>query len=242
MDEYDYDTTSDSLDFAEPPDAYPAEYDAVGSELNDLAADGSDFNGSEINEDDLYDDIDFFPDDADIDWSTLDDDSLSESDDIETDDEEYQTAEIGDFSEDNWNRMDLDEKKASMENLAQDVIADLDLEYPPQIAYYSGEPGDFGSYSAEDNTLYINEDSLSSENLGEGLRANEEAADTIAHELWHAHQHERAENPVTELDYMYRDGFENYIGPEDDFEAYQDQLVESEARDYANQVRQNMFG
>lgn len=72
------------------------------------------------------------------------------------------------------------------------------------------------------------------------LYDNNEAADTIAHELWHAYQHERAMNPQSAKDYQYQYGFENYIRPDDDFTAYQDQLVEAEARAFAQQFKDRL--
>ncbi len=89
----------------------------------------------------------------------------------------------------------------------------------------------YGGYSAATNTLEVNEHML---------YENEEAADTIAHELWHAYQHERAENPTSTKDYLYKYGFDNYVRPEDDFSAYQDQLVEAEARAFAQQFKDRL--
>lgn len=76
--------------------------------------------------------------------------------------------------------------------------------------------------------------------LEDMLYDNNEAADTIAHELWHAYQHERAMNPQSAKDYQYQYGFENYIRPDDDFTAYQDQLVEAEARAFAQQFKDRL--
>ena len=64
-----------------------------------------------------------------------------------------------------------------------------------------------------------------------------ETADTIAHESRHCWQHERADNPQIEEDYEFRENFDNYIRPEDDFYEYQNQPVEVDAREYAQNVR-----
>ena len=74
------------------------------------------------------------------------------------------------------------------------------------------------------------------------LYQNDEAADTVAHELWHAYQHERASHPTTRLDAMYAANNADYIKPEDDFEGYQSQLVEAEARAFAQQIKDRMRG
>ena len=49
-----------------------------------------------------------------------------------------------------------------------------------------------------------------------------ETADTIAHESRHCWQHERADNPQTGQDQQFKENFDNYIRPEDDFRAYKD--------------------
>ena len=59
-----------------------------------------------------------------------------------------------------------------------------------------------------------------------------EAADTIAHELKHCEQYERASNPKDELDYEFRENFLHYISPEKDYEEYENQLLEVDARNY----------
>ena len=81
------------------------------------------------------------------------------------------------------------------------------------------------------NTLHINEYMLYN---------SDEAADTIAHELWHAHQYECAINPQNARDYQYQYNFENYIPPELGQDAYEAQLVEAEARAFAAQFKDRL--
>lgn len=69
------------------------------------------------------------------------------------------------------------------------------------------------------------------------LADSEEAADTITHELWHAHQRECANNPRDVRDYQYQFNYENYITPEMGHEAYENQLIEAEARAFARQFK-----
>jgi hypothetical protein len=133
------------------------------------------------------------------------------------------------FSEDNWGNMELDGQKEQINGLFDYVNDVLNLEKPPNIEYYNeAEQGNYGGYNPATNTLSINEYMLYDSN---------EAADTVAHELWHAYQHERAENPQSTKDYLYQVGFDNYISPGDDFDAYQSQLVEAEARAFADQFK-----
>jgi hypothetical protein len=133
------------------------------------------------------------------------------------------------FTQDNWNSMELEGQKEQINGLFDYVNDVLHLENPPSIEYYNEpEKGNYGGYNPVTNTLSINEYMLYDSN---------EAADTVAHELWHAYQHERASNPQSPKDFQYRFGFENYIRPEDDFDGYQSQLVESEARAFADQFK-----
>jgi hypothetical protein len=133
------------------------------------------------------------------------------------------------FVEDNWVNMELDGQKEQITGLFNYVNNILGLESPPNIEYYNEpEQGDYGGYNPLTNTLSINEYML---------HDSKEAADTVAHELWHAYQHARASNPQSPKDYLYQFGFENYIRPGDDFDGYQSQLVESEARAFADQFK-----
>lgn len=139
---------------------------------------------------------------------------------------------LSDFKEDTWQELSLDEQKESMRGLADYVAEVAGLESPPEITYYNKPvDGDYGGYDSETNRLEINEYMLGD---------SKEAADTVAHELWHAYQTQRSLNPQTERDYQYQYNFDNYISPEDDFEGYQEQLVEAEARAFANQLKDRL--
>lgn len=98
------------------------------------------------------------------------------------------------------------------------------------LSVYHNNPveGECGSYNPSSNTIHINEYMLDD---------GAETADTVAHELWHAYQYERASNPSSPKDYEYLNNFENIIDPELDYEGYQDQLIESEARAFAEQFK-----
>ena len=147
-------------------------------------------------------------------------------------DTERLNASLGNFESSNWENLSLDDQKESMQNLADYVSEITGIENPPQIEYYNNEQeGDFGGYDPSTNTLQVNEYMLYN---------SDEAADTIAHELWHCHQHERAENPQSALDFQYQHNFDNYIRPELDQQAYEDQLVEAEARAFANQFKDRL--
>lgn len=141
-------------------------------------------------------------------------------------------SSLDNFDSNTWEGLTLDEQKAAMNDLAEYVKDVIGFDNPPEIVYYNNlVDGDYGGYSPESNTLEVNEYMLYN---------NEEAADTVAHELWHAYQHQRADNPQSAKDYQYRYGFDNYIRPEDDFMGYQDQLVEAEARAFAQQFKDRL--
>ena len=147
-------------------------------------------------------------------------------------DTERLDANLENFTTENWENLSLDEQKEQMTDLAQYIIDVTGLKDPPKIEFYdSGIDGDYGGFNRATNTLSINEHML---------YQNDEAADTIAHELWHAYQYERASNPSTKLDYMYLENFNDYITPDDDFEGYQSQILESEARAFAQQIKDRL--
>ncbi len=147
-------------------------------------------------------------------------------------DAERLDSSLENFTAENWENLSLAEQKDQMTDLAQYIIDVTGLENPPKIEFYnSGKDGDYGGFNRATNTLSINEHML---------YQNDEAADTVAHELWHAYQYERASNPSTKLDHMYLENFNDYITPDDDFEGYQSQILESEARAFAQQIKDRL--
>jgi len=137
---------------------------------------------------------------------------------------------LGAFEQTNWDNLSQSEKEQAVEKLRDSIAEDLQLENKPNIAYYNNEDrGDYGGYAASTNTIYINR-----YNMGDAT----ETVDTIAHESRHCWQHERADNPQTEQDYRFKENFDNYVRPEDDYREYKNQIVESDAREYATLVRE----
>ena len=134
-------------------------------------------------------------------------------------------AVLDNFQEDKWDDLSLEEQKQSMTDLADCVAADTGNKNPPEIVFRDDMPdGSYGGYNPETNTLEINENMLDD---------SAEAADTVAHEMWHAHQQQCAMDTASEKGRKYQEGFDNYISPEYDFEGYENQMVEAEAREYA---------
>ena len=143
-------------------------------------------------------------------------------------------AVLDNFQEDNWSDLSLEEQKQSMTDLADYVATDTGNENPPEIVFRDDmADGAYGGYNPETNKLEINQNMLDD---------SAEAADTVAHEMWHAHQQQCALDPTSEKGREYQEGFDNYISPEHDFEAYENQLVEVEAREYAQGFKDRLQG
>jgi hypothetical protein len=141
---------------------------------------------------------------------------------------------LDNFQENNWSDLSLEEQKQSMTNLADYVAADTGNDNPPEIVFKDDMPdGSYGGYNPGTNTMEVNVNMLDDSN---------EAADTIAHEMWHAHQEQAANDPNNPRAEEYQEGFDNYISPEFDFEGYQNQMVEAEARDYAQGFKDRLAG
>ncbi len=167
-------------------------------------------------------------------YEPWDGERLSESfDDIDiAADPERLDSTLNDFVESNWENLSLDEQKQSMQSLADCVVDTIGLKNPPAIEFYNNPSEcDYGGYDSSTNTLSVNEYMLYNSN---------EAADTIAHELWHAHQHECAMDPQSTRDLQYQFNFDNYIPPEDGMEDYQAQLIEAEAKAFAEQFKDRL--
>ena len=151
--------------------------------------------------------------------------------DIERDLEQL-NQNLENFEPDAWEQFDNTERENAISNLAEYIKDAIGFENPPAIEYYNNpQMGDYGGYNRETNTLSINQFMLFD---------SKEAADTVAHELYHAHQYERAENPQCERDLQYRANFENYIKPQYGQETYENQLVEAEARAFAAQIKERL--
>lgn len=148
-------------------------------------------------------------------------------------DETKASEVLSPFKQGNWEQLSIREQKQAVEKLADYNAEILGVEDKPRIIYYNAEdPCDFGGYSAKQNAIYINE-----YNMHDAV----ETADTISHEYRHKYQHERAEKLENERDLEFKDSFDNYIRAEDDYQGYKAQLVEADARAYAQIVKDKIF-
>ena len=131
-----------------------------------------------------------------------------------------------------WERLTDSEKVEAIKELAAVIGKKLGIEDNPEIQFYNGRDGSCGAYIPSENKVEINRNTLDDP---------QEVVDTVAHEMRHAYQHQRAGLQETWQDMLYKINFENYISPiplADGkylfFTDYQDQLVEAEARAFAN--------
>lgn len=131
-----------------------------------------------------------------------------------------------------WERLTDSEKVEAIKELAAVIGKKLGIEEDPEIQLYNGRDGSCGAYIPGENKVEINRNTMDDP---------QEVIDTIAHEIRHAYQHQRAGLQETWQDMLYKINFENYISPiplADGkylfFTDYQDQLVEAEARAFAN--------
>lgn len=145
---------------------------------------------------------------------------------------------LNNFSYEKWGIMSESEKIETINNFSATLSEKLGLENPPTIEFFSGPRDSCGAYNLGRNSIALNRTLLWDP---------EDAVDTIAHETWHAYQHQRANMMENKQDYLYKLNFDNYISPFPlgdgkylYFTDYQDQLVEAEARAFADIFREKV--
>lgn len=149
--------------------------------------------------------------------------------DVNTDSAEVKQV-LDSFQTVHWMELSTEEKMGTISELGKEIAKVLELSMTPNIKYYEGHPCDCGYYDAEDNSVWVNKNNFDNP---------QEIVDTVAHEMRHAYQLERAKKLDTYEDFLYAYNFANYISPltTDDgyvnFTDYQDQLIEAEARAFA---------
>lgn len=150
--------------------------------------------------------------------------------DIELDDEVQIVLDR--FRAAQWERLTDSEKVEAIKEMASVIGKKLGIEENPEIQLYNGRDVSCGAYIPGENKVEINRNTMDDP---------QEVVDTVAHEMRHAYQHQRAGLQETWQDMLYKINFENYISPiplADGkylfFTDYQDQLVEAEARAFAS--------
>ena len=144
-------------------------------------------------------------------------------------DEAKVKAALESFSQENWENLVLDERKEAITKLVEYNQEILGIEIPVKIEYYEkNDRGDYGAYDKDTHTIFIN---------AKNLEDAKETADTIAHEMRHTYQYVRAEELIESRDLLYSIGFIRYIQPAQNQSLYEQQLVETDARDYAQRYK-----
>lgn len=146
-------------------------------------------------------------------------------------DEDIQ-AVLDKFEDARWEQLTKIERIAVIREFADVLSQKLELSNRPEIGFYKGDMEYCGAYKQWDNSIEIN---------SRYFNNPKELVDTIAHEMRHAYQYQRAQLQETQVDLMYKCNFENYISPQKladgkylFFTDYQDQFIEAEARAFAN--------
>ena len=136
------------------------------------------------------------------------------------------------ISHENWDKMDDKEKLSVISKLVEWIGEGLDLKEIPKISIFDSEEDAYGYYNPDDNTINLNKYYFNNPF---------ELINTIAHELRHAYQEQRAGILETREDALFKLNLDNYISPVSlpgggwlFFTDYQDQYVEADARAFAN--------
>lgn len=150
-------------------------------------------------------------------------------------DEEFFKKILDYFKPENWENLDDPDKMAVMKALVNYLSEKLDLPRPPQIRLYHGPYYQCGYYHPVSNTININVAHLDD---------SKETLDTIAHETRHAYQHMRAYKLENMMDLLFKINLtpENYVSWEMSPDLYESQLVEADARAFANYVKSKLAG
>ena len=108
----------------------------------------------------------------------------------------------------------------------------MGVEEKPRLFLFENDENICGAYNNQTNTLELNRNILDKP---------KEVINTIAHETRHAYQYQRACTGETREDVLYAINFLNYVEPIQfegnyvNFNEYQNQLIEAEARAFAKQ-------
>lgn len=138
--------------------------------------------------------------------------------------------QIARFDVENWNELDESQKIEVIDNFISHLCEKMGIEEPPRLVLFEDEENVCGAYNHQTNTMELNRNILNNP---------KEVLNTVAHEARHAYQYQRACIGETREDVLYAINFLNYIEPVQidgkyvNFNEYQNQLIEAEARAFA---------
>lgn len=149
----------------------------------------------------------------------------------------FSLDEIVDFFEPEiFEQLSMEERYYIVDMLKDKLCGELRLESPPEMIV--GEFEDeviHGYYDSELNVIVVN-----SSLFQDGMQL----CKTITHEIRHAWQEQRVNLPEeqqTAFDKALKENLENYICPEDNYREYRIQLVEMDARGFADELVENRW-
>lgn len=142
------------------------------------------------------------------------------------------------FIDINWEELSDAEKKAVVLQFTECLVDKFEISETTEISFRRLSAGHYGSYDHMNNKIEINEELLDDP---------KELVDTIAHEMRHAYQYERSKKGETHMDALYQYNLKHYISVQRDIwgngiyvNEYQNQLVEAEARAFAERITGSM--
>lgn len=184
---------------------------------DDVFDSNSQNEGSEIAEDDVWAEI-FGRDENEFLFDFEYDDSIR--------------AILDKFGSSEWDILAEEDRIDIIKEFIHILVDRLELDAIPEVTFFDGEASSLGAFSPSDNRVEINAALLDHPEI---------LVNVIPHEMRHAYQHQRADIQETWMDYLYLINFNNYITPVrlgDNtclyYTDYHDQLVEAEARAFAN--------
>lgn len=144
------------------------------------------------------------------------------------------------FARPDWDGLSVEDKKRIISSYIGELTIGLDISKMPKVDIRQMPENYYAAYKEKENIIIINSKLLDDP---------KELVNTIAHEMRHAYQHERAKKGETRLDKLYELNFKNYIRPVKDengnlicVNEYKNQLVEAEADAFAEKIADMMEG
>lgn len=138
------------------------------------------------------------------------------------------------FDVENWDESSDSKKIQIIKGFLNCLCERMGIEEQPKLVLFEDDENVCGAYNHQTNAMELNRNIFNNPI---------EVLDTVAHETRHAYQYQRACIGETREDVLYAANFLNYIEPIQidgkyvNFNEYQNQLVEAEARAFAK-----MFG
>lgn len=139
-------------------------------------------------------------------------------------DSQFSKNLLENFYQYNWENQSDEQRKILIQELVKESSSILEIKEPTLSFYFKDELTE-AQYNFEQNIIYLNENILFS---------SIKTFQAINHEIRHAYQWKKACNPNTDIDIKFKENFNNYISSETNFNLYESQLIEVDARIFAD--------